>query len=149
MKCFMSVFFKKRAPNETLISQERLILQKLPNPEIEFVPAELITGIRDRANPYFWNHHGKSKESYIELAKKSEVIYEMWCNGISIVDIQKNEKLSELSTIYLSDQLCIKLYKYPNGKYLLLDDGRHRVAAAQKLNIVVPAKVTGEYKPKD
>ena len=149
MKCFMSVFFKKRAPNETLISQERLILQKLPNPEIEFVPAELITGIRDRANPYFWNHHGKSKESYIELAKKSEVIYEMWCNGISIVDIQKNEKLSELSTIYLSDQFCIKLYKYPNGKYLLLDDGRHRVAAAQKLNIVVPAKVTGEYKPKD
>ena len=73
----------------------------------------------------------------------------MWCNGASIVEIQNNDAFNELSTIYLSDQFCIKLYKYPNGKYLLLDDGRHRVAAAQELNIFIPAKIIGEYRPKE
>ena len=123
-----------------------MFLQELPNAEIEFIPAEMITGILDRENPHFWNHHGYVKDDYIELAKQSKEIYEMWFNGSSVAEIQNNEDFRRLSEIYLSDRLCIKLYRCPNGKYCFVSDGRHRIAAAQLLNIPIPAKIIGEYR---
>lgn len=146
MKNNLSNIFKKIVADKMATSKEQLIFHELPNSEIEFISAELIIGILDRGNPHFWNHHGNSKKFYIELANESKRIHEAWCRGASIEKIQNDDQLKQLSSIYLSDQFCVKLYKYPDGKYRLVGDGRHRVAAAQELGLVIPAKVVGEYK---
>lgn len=143
---FLSSIFKKANIDKTVRNQERLVFCERPNAEIEFIPAEQIVGIRDRDNPHFWNHHGNTKKFYIDLAEQSKALHDEQCMGTIVKEIQSCEELKKLYNIYLSDQYCVKLYKYPNGKYLLVDDGRHRVAAAQILNIAIPAKVMGEYK---
>ena len=146
MTCFLSNIFKKWNTNKTVKSQEHYVFCEHPYAEIEFIPAELIVGVRDKDNPHFWNHHGNTKEFYIDLAEQSEALHEKRCAGASVEEIRSCEDLKKLSDIYLSDQFCIKLYKHPDGRYLLVDDGRHRVAAAQILGITIPAKVMGEYK---
>lgn len=64
----------------------------------------------------FWNHHGRSKEEYLDFVASGEA------------DKQKP----------------IDVYKYDN-KYVLVSNGNHRVAAAQELDADVKVNVTGEY----
>lgn len=65
----------------------------------------------------FWNHHGRSKEEYMDFVESGEA---------------DNAK-------------PIEVYKC-DDKYVLVDAGNHCVAAAQELNRPVKVNVTGEYK---
>lgn len=127
-------------------NKNKFILAKVPNSKIEFISAKLIKNIQDRYNPYFWEHHGNTHESYIDLANKSVKLYEKWCNGASVSELLRDEECSDFAGAYLSSNQVIKVYKYPDGTYMLIDDGRHRVAAAQELDLYIPVKVTGEFK---
>ena len=73
-------------------------------------------------------------------------LYEKWCNGASISELLRDEECSDFAGAYLSSNQVVKVYKYPDGTYMLIDDGRHRVAAAQELDLYIPVKVTGEFK---
>jgi len=64
----------------------------------------------------FWNHHGRSKEEYMDFIASGEA-----------------EK-----------QKPIDVYKC-DDKYVLVSDGNHRVAAAQELDADVKVNITGEY----
>ena len=64
----------------------------------------------------FWNHHGRSKEEYLDYVASGQ-----------------------------ADNEPVEVYKC-GDKYVLVDDGNHRVAAAQELDRPVNVKVTGEYK---
>lgn len=146
MKNFFSVFKGSKTDElKPLRETQSLKFHELPNGCIEFVPARLISNIRDRDNPFFWVHHRNTKESYLELAKQSLKLQEKWSAGISISHILDDKELKDIAGAYFSDAQVIKVYRYPDGKYVLLDDGRHRIAAAQELDIDVPVKVTGEY----
>ena len=127
-------------------NKSKFILAKVPNSKIEFISAKLIKNIQDRYNPYFWEHHGNTHESYIDLANKSVKLYEKWCNGASVSELLRDEECSDFAGAYLSSNQVIKVYKYPDGTYMLIDDGRHRVAAAQELDLYIPVKVTGAFK---
>jgi hypothetical protein len=65
----------------------------------------------------FWNHHGRSKEEWIDYVRSGQADH------------------GEPIDVYKCDD-----------KYVLIDDGNHRVAAAQELNRPINVKVTGEYK---
>lgn len=140
--------FESMSSNKDVSSSEKnkFILAKVTNSKIEFVSAKLIKNIQDRYNSYFWEHHGNTHESYIDLANKSVKLYEKWCNGASISELLRDEECSDFAGAYLSSGQVIKVYKYPDGTYMLIDDGRHRVAAAQELDLYIPVKVTGEFK---
>ena len=126
--------------------KNKFILAKVTNSKIEFISAKLIKNIQDRYNSYFWEHHGNTHQLYIDLANKSVKLYEKWSNGASIAELLRDEECSDFSAAYLSSNQVIKVYKYPDGTYMLIDDGRHRVAAAQELDLYIPVKVTGEFK---
>lgn len=126
--------------------KNKFILAKVTNSKIEFISAKLIKNIQDRYNSYFWEHHRNTHESYIDLANKSVKLYEKWCNGASVSELLRDEECSDFAGAYLSSNQVIKVYKYPDGTYMLIDDGRHRVAAAQELDLYIPVKVTGEFK---
>jgi hypothetical protein len=67
-------------------------------------------------NEDFWNHHGRSKEEYLDYVDSGEI---------------ENQKPID---VYSCDD-----------KYVLVDDGNHRVAAAQELDADIKVNVTGEY----
>lgn len=141
-----NLFRKLSKKDQDCLDLSKLERCELHEDNIEFIPARSICGIRDRDNPHFWSHHGCTKESYLELARKSEKIYQKWNEGTSISDMLVDKDLKDVSDVYLSEAKIIQLYRCPNGWYKLGDDGRHRVAAAQELNMVVPARIVGEYK---
>jgi len=68
-------------------------------------------------NKDFWNHHGRSKEEYMDYVGSGQA------DNAEPIEVCK----------------C-------DDKYVLVDDGNHRVAAAQELNRPVNVRVTGEYK---
>ncbi len=104
----------------------------------EFVQAKSISNIRDSDNTHFWEHHGNNHEEYLQLAIKSCILYEKWQKGATIDELLRDESIREISNAYLSEQQVIKVYESDNKTYELIDDGRHRVMAAQKLDIFVP-----------
>jgi hypothetical protein len=67
-------------------------------------------------NKDFWSHHGRSKEEYMDFVESGEA------------DKQKP----------------IEVYQC-DDKYVLVDDGNHRVAAAQEFGTDIKVNVTGEY----
>lgn len=67
-------------------------------------------------HPEFWNHHGRTKEEYLDYVSSGQA------------DSAKPPEV----------------YKWGN-KYVLVDDGNHRVAASQELNRPIKVNVTGEY----
>lgn len=127
------------------VEEQKQEIIMMENPIIEFVLAELIEGIYDKDNEFFWNHHGCDKDNYIRLAERSEILYKKYLDGKDIESIKKDFECNDISGAYLSERQIIKVYKYGN-RYILVDDGRHRVAAAQELKLYIPVKIIGEYK---
>lgn len=127
-------------------SQPQPILTKIINSKIIFIPASDVKNIPDRYNESFWNHHMNTHESYLELAKKSEILLKKWNQGLRYKDLKNDDECKEVFGAYLSEQQVIKVYKHIDGTYSLTGDGRHRVAAAQELNLCIPVKIIGEYK---
>ena len=66
--------------------------------------------------PQFWNHHGRDKDDYLEYVSSGQA----------------------------DSREPPEVYKCED-KYVLVDDGNHRVAASQELNRPMKVKVTGEY----
>lgn len=88
------------------------------------ISASVIHGISYVDKDYFWNHHSRTKDDYINLTLNMH-------NG--------NEQA--VSNFYYDP---IKVYKFKDI-YILLDDGRHRVTAAQELGINIDVILLGEY----
>lgn len=128
-----------------IIKAQQLEFVKIENPTVQFIFAELIDDIYGKEDSYFWNHHNNNKESYLELAEKSIILYKRYLSGEDIKLLAEDSKYKNIVNAYLSKSQIIKVYRC-NGRYKLVDDGRHRVVAAQELKIYVPVMVIGEYK---
>jgi hypothetical protein len=79
-------------------------------------PDDIIIDREWKSDPHFWNHHGRSKNEYLEYVSSGQA----------------------------AGQEPPKVYKC-GDKYILVDDGNHRVAASQELNRPIKVSVTGEY----
>ena len=134
-----------RKKNKSVSAQPGESVLYYSEPKIIFIPANQITGILDVDKPYFWNHHGNTIDDYLLLAKKSEILYQKWQQGLSISDLSKDPDCKDISEAYLSDDKMIQVYKRSDMEYEWANDGRHRAAAAQKLGIQILVKVLGEY----
>lgn len=88
------------------------------------IPASAIHGISYLDKKYFWNHHCYTKDDYINLTQNMH-----------------NGDKQALHNFYYTP---IKVYRFKDI-YILLDDGRHRVKAAQELGIHINVVVSGEY----
>lgn len=128
-----------------IIKAQQLEFVKIENPTVQFIPAECIDDIYGKEDFYFWNHHHNNKESYLELAEKSIILYKTYLSGEDFKMLAEDSKYKNIVNAYLSKSQIIKVYRC-NGRYQLVDDGRHRVVAAQELKIYVPVMVIGEYK---
>lgn len=128
-----------------IIEAQQLEFIKIENSLIEFIFAELIDDIYGKEDSYFWNHHNNNKESYLELTEKYIILYKRYLSGEDIKLLAEDSKYKNIVNAYLSKSQIIKVYRC-NGRYKLVDDGRHRVVAAQELKIYVPVMVIGEYK---
>lgn len=105
---------------------------------ITFVRAKSISNIYDKDNPSFWYHHDYNHEDYLQLANQSRVLYEKWQKGVTIDELFKDERYRDMVYIFLVKPNVIKVTRGNNNTYELINDGRHRVMAAQELDIYVP-----------
>jgi len=104
-------FYKKQQSGE-------LTWERCPSEEKTIDSKDIIVDKDWNAeNKDFWNHHGRSKEEYMDYVESGQA----------------------------DNSEPIEVYKC-DDKYVLVDDGNHRVAATQELDRPVKVKVTGEYK---
>ena len=114
------------------------------SPRIETASPDSVFDIFNVDSDNFWNHHGNTKEDYMELASHLPEIQERMANGESLDSIRSNPHLSNTVDAYYADDKMMKVVKYEDG-YQFQDDGRHRMMAAKELGYDVPVKVVGEY----
>ena len=95
----------------------------------------------------FWNHHGNTKEDYMELASKLPEIQKEFENGKTYTEISANSELHDTLVAYYSDDKMIQVVQDQNGNYQYQDDGRHRVMAAQEMGCHIPVNVINSEEP--
>ncbi len=108
---------------------------------VETVPASSIdtSTAMGMNNPNFWNHHGNDKESYMQLAEKLPQVQSEFDSGKTYDEISSNPELHDcVNAYYAPDKMICAEEK--DGKYEFVDDGRHRLAAAQELGYDVPVQ---------
>lgn len=132
-KSFHKIILEIKCPPGSNLSKNKLYMEfindrrnfdfKEKNEKVT-IPASKIHGILDIDNEYFWNHHSYTKDDYLRITQDMH-------NG--------NEQA--IHDFYYHP---IKVYKFKDI-YILIDDGRHRVAAAQELEIDIDVVVSGDY----
>ncbi len=108
---------------------------------VETVPASSVdtSTAMGMNNPNFWNHHGNDKESYMQLAEKLPQVQSEFDSGKTYDEIRNNPELHDCVTAYYAPDKMI-CAEEKDGKYEFVDDGRHRLAAAQELGYDVPVQ---------
>jgi hypothetical protein len=108
------------------------------------VDASDVFGMRyqdDQPEDEFWNHHNRTKDDYIELASKLPEVQAELASGKTLDEIKANPALAACASQYYSHDNMVKVYSYGDS-YLLSEDGRHRVMAAQTLGYQMPVNIT-------
>jgi hypothetical protein len=112
--------------------------QKLLNKEYRLEKSQLVNNIDPKKilspeiDEKFWDHHGNRKDDYIKLIKDSNTICKRMKDGESIKDIEKTH-ISLINAYEVCTKNPIRLIKL-NDYYMVDEDGRHRVAAAQSID---------------
>ena len=123
------------------------ILKYYSEPQIIFIPARQITGILDADKQFFWQHHGQGMEDYISLAQRSTILYKKWLLGTPIDKLSLDPECTEIAKAYLTEHEMVQVIRKNANEYEWANDGRHRTAAAQRLDIHILVRVIGEYEP--
>jgi len=112
--------------NEKFIKKEI----KLDSPKLvsNIDPSRILTPEMDTT---FWNHHGNNKSDYVSIADKISEISNQLDLGLTIDKISTHNESNKqiISSLKNNPIRLIKCDDY----YMIDEDGRHRVAAAQLL----------------
>jgi hypothetical protein len=106
--------------------------------EQTYVEPESIKPSRDLEDPHFYDGGKSSQEEYSELAKSVPDVRERLENGESIEDLKNNEELGDCTKAYFEKPL--QVYENEDG-YQLIDDGNHRLKAAQDEGVEIPVDI--------
>lgn len=109
--------------------------------EITFIKAQNIINLYNTYCPYFWEHHGFSHNDYLYLAKQSELLYGDWKTGKSTEDMLNCPYTKDVAKAYFTWPDIITVSLRSDGLYDYTGDGRHRIRAAQELDIHIPVIV--------
>ena len=90
----------------------------------------------------FWNHHGNTKEDYIQLAEKIPDVQYALDQGKTLDEIKRDPELRDTAYAYFDPKNMVKVEQQADGSYSFADDGRHRIAAAQELGYKIPVEVS-------
>ena len=90
----------------------------------------------------FWNHHGNTREDYMRVAEKIPDVQQALDSGKSLDEIRQDPDLKDTANAYFDPENMIKVEQQADGSYSFIDDGRHRIAAAQELGYEIPVQVT-------
>ena len=91
-------------------------------------------------DPNFWNHHGRSKEDYMDLASKLPTVHDRLERGESLEDLLKDPDVGATANQYYNPEHMIKLAENAERMPEYTGDGRHRIAAAKELGYRFPAR---------
>lgn len=139
----ISMFLKSKEKVDTASPESKIV--HYSEPQKEFIPAKQITDIIDSDKPYFWNRKGNKKEDYLQLAEKSKILYQKWCQGTPIPELLNEPDCQGIAQAYLDELQMVQVYKVNDNEYKWVNDGRHRAAAAKELDIYIVVKILGEY----
>ena len=92
-------------------------------------------------DPNFWNHHGRTKQDYLDLAGKLPEVQNRLDQGESLDTLLKDSELGATANQFYHPDHMIKLEKTSDGALEFGDDGRHRIAAAKELGYSFPAVI--------
>jgi hypothetical protein len=98
------------------------------------------------ANDSFWNHHGESKARHCELIQKYRTCVGELKNGKTLDQIRNEDSWIANAYDIFKGKDAINLSKVGDN-YYMLSNGRHRITAAQLMNMSIGALVT-EYHSK-
>lgn len=139
----ISMFLKPKEKGDATLPRKQIV--HYSEPKKVFIPAKQIIDILDSDKSYFWNHKGNTKEDYLQLAQKSKILYQKWCQGTPISELINEPDCKNIAQAYLDELQMVQVYKINDSEYKLVNDGRHRAAAAKELDIHILVKILGEY----
>ena len=90
---------------------------------------------------HFWDHHGNTKQDYMNLAEKLPEIQDRMNNGETFEQIKNDPQLHDAAMAYYDPNNMVQVEQRPDGGYDYIDNGRHRIAAAQELGYDMPVRV--------
>ncbi len=100
-----------------------------------------MTDARGMDDPNFWNHHGNSKETYMDMAEKLPDIQKELGEGKFLDELKENPDYADTVNAYYNPDNMVKVEQKPDGSYAFQDDGRHRVEAAREAGVSIPVEV--------
>ena len=97
----------------------------------------------------FWEYKeqrtgGHSKADYLEMASHIPEVRERLNDGESLESLMQDSRVGACATQYFSPGNMIQVESHPDGHYEYSTGGRHRIAAAQELEIEIPVQIN-EY----
>jgi len=104
-----------------------------------YVDSKNIVASRDLDAPHFYNEY-KKKEDFAALAERIPDVRDRLTAGESIESLCGDEELGDCANAYFKDDKMLTVRDNGDGSYQLIDDGNHRLKAAQDLGYEVPIK---------
>ena len=99
-------------------------------------------------DPNFWNHHNNTKEDYMDLASHLPEVQSRLEDGEALEDLYKDPEIGATAYQYYNPDKMVRVEENPDGTYSYIDDGRHRITAAQELGYDMPVKIDN-YQPEE
>jgi len=113
----------------------------------EYVDSKSINPSRNLDDPHFYGGGKSSQEEYAAIAEHIPEVRDRLAAGESIESLCADEKIGDCANAYFNEERGSKgmltVRENDDGSYQLIDDGNHRLKAAQDLGYEVPVKYEG------
>ncbi|MDR0883220.1 MAG: ParB/Srx family N-terminal domain-containing protein [Oscillospiraceae bacterium] len=106
----------------------------------EYVDSSAINPSRNTEDPHFYDGGKSSQEDYAALAENIPEVRDRLAAGESIDTLCADEKVGDCANAYFKEDKMLTVRDEGDGSYQLIDDGNHRLKAAQDLGYEVPVK---------
>jgi len=106
----------------------------------EYVDSSTINPSRNTEDPHFYDGGKSSQEDYAALAENIPEVRDRLAAGESIESLCADEKVGDCANAYFKEDKMLTVRDNGDGSYQLIDDGNHRLKAAQDKGYEVPVK---------
>jgi len=106
----------------------------------EYVDSNAIKPSRNTDDPRFYDGGKSSQEEYAAVAENIPEVRERLAAGESIESLCADDKVGDCANAYFKEDKMLTVRDDGDGSYQLIDDGNHRLRAAQDLGYNIPVK---------
>ncbi len=93
----------------------------------------------------FWTRSGRegySREAILKKARAAGEIYSTYERGLPVEQLAANPDIADAYYSYFMEPVRVSSI---GDYYVFESDGRHRILAAQELDVSIPVLITGSY----